>query len=116
MVLEDTAALLGLVFAFLGIFLGHLSYNPYFDGIALVAIGLLLMSMAWFLAFRAKGLLMGERVNPDELADIRRRVESNPSMQKAGDILSMYMGLDNLLINMVSSSLLAQRMNRCTRR
>jgi divalent metal cation (Fe/Co/Zn/Cd) transporter len=45
-VLEDFAAMLGLVFAFLGIFLGHLLNNPYLDGIASIAIGLLLMSVA----------------------------------------------------------------------
>jgi cation diffusion facilitator family transporter len=99
-VFEDSAALLGLVFAFLGIFLGHLLHNPYLDGVASVAIGLLLMSVAWFLASRTKGLLMGEGVNPDELADIRRRVESDPMIKKAGDILTMYMGPDELLINM----------------
>jgi cation diffusion facilitator family transporter len=99
-VFEDSAALLGLLFAFLGIFLGHLLHNPYLDGIASVAIGLLLMSVAWFLASRTKGLLMGEGVNPDELEDIRRRVEADPMIKKAGDILTMYMGPHELLINM----------------
>lgn len=74
-VLEDSAALLGLIFAFLGVFLGHLLSNPYLDGIASVAIGLLLMSVAGILSSRTKGLLVGEGVKPDELADIRRRVE-----------------------------------------
>ncbi len=99
-VFEDSAAMLGLVFAFLGIFLGHLLHNPYLDGVASIAIGLLLMSVAWFLASRTKGLLMGEGVNPDELADIRQRVESDPAVERAGDILTMYMGPHDLLINM----------------
>ena len=99
-VFEDSAAILGLAFAFLGIFLGHLFHNPYPDGIASVAIGLLLMSVAWFLASRTKGLLMGEGVSPEELADIRRRVESDPAVQKAGDILTVYMGPQDLIINM----------------
>jgi cation diffusion facilitator family transporter len=99
-VLEDTAALLGLIFAFLGIFLGHLLHNPYLDGVASIAIGLLLMSVAWFLASRTMGLLLGEGVNPDELADIRRRVESDPAVERAGDILTMYMGPHELLVNM----------------
>jgi cation diffusion facilitator family transporter len=50
-VLEDSAAMLGLVFAFLGVFFGHLLKNPYLDGAASVAIGLLLMGVAFFLAF-----------------------------------------------------------------
>lgn len=99
-VFEDTAAMFGLVFAFMGIFLGHLFHNPYLDGIASIAIGLLLMSVAWFLASRTKGLLMGEGVSPEELADIRRRVESDPSVEKAGNILTMYMGPQDLIVNM----------------
>ncbi len=99
-VFEDSAAMLGLVFALLGIFLGHLLHNPYLDGVASIAIGLLLMSVAWFLASRTKGLLMGEGVNPNEQADIRKRVESDPAIERAGDILTMYMGPQNLIINM----------------
>ncbi len=99
-VFEDSAALLGLVFAFLGIFLGHMFNNPYLDGVASIAIGLLLMSVAWFLASRTKGLLLGEGVNSEELADIRRRVESDPAVERAGDILTMYMGPHELLVNM----------------
>ena len=99
-VLEDSAAMLGLIFAFFGIFLGHLLNNPYLDGIASIAIGLLLMSVAWILASRTSGLLLGEGVNPGELADIRRRVESDPAVDRAGDILTMYMGPHDLLVNM----------------
>jgi divalent metal cation (Fe/Co/Zn/Cd) transporter len=99
-VLEDSAAMLGLVFAFRGIFFGHMFGNPYLDGIASIAIGLLLMSVAGILSSRTKGLLLGEGVNPDELADIRRRVESDPVVERAGDILTMYMGSHDLLVNM----------------
>ena len=99
-VLEDSAALLGLIFAFLGIFLGHLFNNAYLDGAASIAIGLLLMSVAGILASRTMGLLLGEGVNPGELADIRRRVESDPAVERAGDILTMYMGPHDLLVNM----------------
>ena len=99
-VFEDSAAMLGLLFAFLGIFFGHLLNNPYLDGIASIAIGLLLMSVAWILASRTSGLLVGEGVSPEELADIRRRVESDPAVERAGDILTMYMGPHDLLVNM----------------
>jgi cation diffusion facilitator family transporter len=99
-VLEDSAALLGLIFAFLGIFLGHLFNNPYLDGVASVVIGLLLMSVAGILASRTMGLLLGEGVSHDELKDIRQRVESDPAVERAGDILTMYMGPHDLLVNM----------------
>jgi cation diffusion facilitator family transporter len=99
-VLEDSAALLGLVFAFIGIFFGHLFNNAYLDGAASIAIGLLLMSVAGILSSRTMGLLLGEGVSPGELADIRRRVESDPAVERAGDILTMYMGPHDLLVNM----------------
>jgi cation diffusion facilitator family transporter len=99
-VLEDSAAMLGLVFAFLGIFLGHMFHNAYLDGLASVAIGLLLMSVAGILASRTMGLLIGEGVTPEELRDIRRRVEADPAVERAGDILTMYMGPNDLLVNM----------------
>jgi cation diffusion facilitator family transporter len=118
-VLEDSAALLGLIFAFLGIFLGHLFNNVYLDGAASIAIGLLLMSVAWILASRTMGLLLGEGVNPDELADIRRRVESDPSIERAGDILTMYIGPHELLVNMgvsFAAGTTAEQMHEAIRR
>src|SRR6266478_7681458 len=47
---EDTAALLGLIVAFLGIYLGHLLNNPYLDGVASIIIGVILAAVAGFLA------------------------------------------------------------------
>ncbi|MRS11968.1 MAG: cation diffusion facilitator family transporter [Actinobacteria bacterium] len=99
-VLEDTAAMLGLVLAFLGVFFGHVLQNPYLDGAASIAIGLLLMSVAFLLAFETKGLLLGEGVDAEALADIRRRVEGDPAVTSAGDILTMYMGPHELLLNL----------------
>jgi cation diffusion facilitator family transporter len=98
--LEDSAAMLGLVLAFLGVFFGHLLRNPYLDGAASVMIGLLLMGVAFILAFETKSLLLGEGVDPVTLADIRRRVEAIPGVEKAGDILTMYMGPQDLLVNL----------------
>ena len=99
-VLEDSAALLGLFFAFLGIFFGHLLGNPYLDGGASITIGLLLMSVAFFLAFETKGLLLGESADTVILEDIRRRVESEPMVERAEEIRTMYMGPYELLINL----------------
>ena len=99
-VLEDSAALLGLVFAFFGIFLGHLLKNPYLDGTASVVIGLLLMSVAFLLAFNTKGLLLGEGADAAMLADIRRRVESDSTVEHVTEILTMYMGPYEVLVNL----------------
>jgi cation diffusion facilitator family transporter len=62
---EDTAALLGLVVAFLGVFFGHLLHNPYLDPAASVVIGLILAGVALLLAIESKGLLVGESADPD---------------------------------------------------
>ncbi|MGI2336584.1 MAG: cation diffusion facilitator family transporter [Dehalogenimonas sp.] len=99
-VLEDGAAMLGLIVATLGIFFGHLLQNPYLDGAASVIIGLLLMSVAMLLAFETKGLLLGEGVGPETLADIRRRVEADPAVKQSAEILTMYIGPNSLLINL----------------
>lgn len=99
-VLEDSAAMLGLIFAFLGVFLGHLLKNPYLDGTASVIIGLLLMGVAFILAFETKSLLLGEGVDAAMLANIRRRVESEPAVARAAEILTMYMGPHELLVNL----------------
>jgi cation diffusion facilitator family transporter len=99
-VLEDSAAMLGLVCAFLGVFFGHLLHNPYLDGVASIVIGLLLMSVAFLLAFETKGLLLGEGVDATTLADIRTRVESDPAVERAAEMLTMYMGPHDLLVNL----------------
>ncbi len=98
--LEDGVAMLGLVFAFLGIFFGHLLGNAYLDGVASIAIGLLLMAVAFILAYETKGLLLGEGVDAAALANIRRLVESDPAILRASDILTMYMGPHDLLVNL----------------
>jgi len=118
-VLEDSAAMLGLIFAFLGIFFGHMFNNPYLDGFASIAIGVLLMSVAGILASRSQGLLLGEGVNPDELKDIRRRVESDPAVERACDILTMYLGPHDLLVNMgvcFTEGTTAEQMHKAIRR
>ncbi len=97
-VLEDTAAELGLVLAFLGLFFGHLLNNPYLDGIAAIAIGVLLAAVAIVLLHETKGLLIGEGLNRDELDEVRQLVEADESVVRCGRILSMYMGPDSLVI------------------
>ena len=57
---EDTAAMLGLLVAFLGILLGDIYHNPIFDGIASLLIGVILSLTAGLLAYESKGLLIGE--------------------------------------------------------
>ncbi|MCE5203703.1 MAG: cation diffusion facilitator family transporter [Actinomycetia bacterium] len=99
-VLEDSAAMIGLIVAFLGVFFGHLLENPYFDGGASIIIGLLLMSVAWILGSETKGLLLGESADAATLARIREAVESDRAVERAGEILTMYMGPSELVVNL----------------
>ncbi len=98
-VLEDTAAELGLVIAFLGLFLGHLFKNPYFDGIAAICIGVLLACVAIILLWETKGLLIGEGLEIEELEEVKQIVEADESIVRCGRILSIYMGPESLVIN-----------------
>jgi len=53
---SSATTLLGRIFASVGVFLGHMLKNPYLDGVASVVIGLLLISVAFILAFQTKGI------------------------------------------------------------
>jgi cation diffusion facilitator family transporter len=99
-VLEDSAAMLGLLFAFLGVLLGHLLKNPYFDGAASVLIGVLLMCVAFLLAFETKELLLGEGLSKAQVEALRQQVESDPAVESGAEILTMYMGPGDLLVNL----------------
>ncbi len=98
-VFEDSAAMLGLTVAFLGVFLGHLLENPYFDGGASIVIGLILMGVAWLLAVETQGLLLGEGADPATVRRIREIVEADEAVERAGDVLTMYMGSHDMILN-----------------
>lgn len=96
--LEDSAALLGLVFAFLGIFLGTQFGLPYLDGAASVIIGLLLCGVAVLMVYESKGLLIGESLEREALESIRKLVEADPAVERLSHIHSMYLGANEVLL------------------
>lgn len=98
-VFEDSAAMLGLIVAFIGVFLGHVLENPYFDGGASIVIGLILMGVAWLLAVETQGLLLGEGADTETVARLREIVDGDESVERAGEILTMYMGSHDMLVN-----------------
>lgn len=98
--LEDSAAIIGLVIALLGVALGHWLHNPYLDGSASVAIGILLAAVAVVLAYESKGLLVGEAVLPEKLAAIRSLIEADPAVREAVRALSMHFGPHEILLNL----------------
>jgi cation diffusion facilitator family transporter len=99
-VFEDTGALVGLVIAFCGVFLGHQLSNPYLDGVASIVIGLVLATMSFFLAYETKGLLIGEGVEPDTLRGIRSLVEADTGVAHVSRLLTMYFGPHEVMLTL----------------
>ena len=96
---EDSAAMLGLVVAFVGVGLSHLTGQYWFDGAAAVIIGLILGATAVWLAYETKGLLIGESASPKVAQDIRDLATANPRILHVNEILTMHMGPDFILVN-----------------
>lgn len=94
--LEDSTALMGILIAFLGIFLGQQFGINYFDGAASVLIGLLLCGIALFLGAESKSLLIGEAVAPETIKGIREIAESEKDVERAKKILTIYIGPDDV--------------------
>ncbi|MBP5975642.1 cation transporter [Brasilonema sp. CT11] len=97
---EDTAAILGLLVALVGIFLGHFFNNPYFDGVASIIIGVLLAVVAVLLARESKGLLVGESANPHTIANIRSLAKTEPNVQDVMRVLTMQLSPQEVLLNL----------------
>jgi cation diffusion facilitator family transporter len=97
-VFEDAADVLGLIVAFLGVFLGHQLNNPYFDGAASIIIGLLLTFISIMLARESRSLLMGETADKSLLDKISVIVKKDPAIKDVQSPLSMYMAPEEVLV------------------
>jgi len=98
--LEDAAALLGLVIAFVGLVLAQVLDMPALDGAASVAIGLVLAGSAILLAYETKGLLIGEAAAPEVVNKVRRIVGAEHGVDRINEILTMHMGPHDVLLNL----------------
>lgn len=96
---EDSAAMLGIIVAFLGIWLGHYFHLPWLDGAASVVIGLILGLTAWFLAVETKDLLIGEAASPECVAGIERVAAATPGVKKVNEVLTLHMGPESIVVN-----------------
>lgn len=97
---EDTAALLGLIVAGIGVFFGHLFNNLYLDGASSVVIGLILSTVAVLLAYEVKGLLVGESASTQIVKNIRALAESDPAVAGVMRLLTMQFGPHEVLLNL----------------
>lgn len=97
---EDSAAESGLIVAILGVFLTHQTGNPRFDAAASIIIGLILIVVAVLLLKETKGLLIGEGLSPYEIEDIVHIVENDKCVNRCGQVLSMYMGPQDMILTL----------------
>lgn len=96
---EDSAAMIGLVVAFLGIFLGQITGIVYFDGAASIVIGLILAGTATWLAYETKGLLIGESANESKINGIRELASAYDVVEHVNEVLTLHMGPEFILVN-----------------
>jgi cation diffusion facilitator family transporter len=96
--LEDSAALAGLVVAILGVGLSQWLDLPALDGVASIVIGLILVATAVFLGRETLSLLTGESASRASLDDVRVLLRDDPRVQSVEEILSMQLGPREVLV------------------
>lgn len=97
---EDSAALVGLAFAALGVWVSHRFLLPKADAIASIAIGVLLACVAVLLIHESRSLLVGEGVRPETARTIQEMARRHAEVSRVGRPLSMYVGRDTVLVTL----------------
>ena len=96
--LEDLAALIGLVLALLGVSLSKLTDNGYFDVASTAAIGVLLVLVAIVLAIETKSLLLGESASPQAQTRLRDSIEATTGIDRVIHMKTLHLGPEELLV------------------
>jgi cation diffusion facilitator family transporter len=96
--LEDLAALLGLVLALVGVALAVITGDGIWDGVGSMTIGVLLGVVAIILAIETKSLLIGEAADPEVERSIRTALESVDEVDHIIDLRTQHLGPEDLLI------------------
>ncbi|MHB1234966.1 MAG: cation diffusion facilitator family transporter [Microbacteriaceae bacterium] len=96
--LEDTAALAGLVLAFLGVGLTIITGNGVFDAIGTLAIGVLLIAVAVVLGIETKSLLVGEGAGAEDLRTIQEAIAEDERVEAIIHMRTLYLGPDELMV------------------
>lgn len=97
-VLEDSAALIGLALAGLGVSLHAVTGSPVYDGVASLLIGLLLVWVAFELAETCKTLLIGQQADLPLVREVATWLEGQPEVVDVVDLLTMWVGVDSILL------------------
>ena len=95
---EDTAAMLGLIVAFVGLLLTQYLGLPWLDGAASVVIGLILAGTAWVLAYETKGLLIGEAADPEMVSRVKALAENTPGVVAMNELRTLHRGPEDVLL------------------
>jgi cation diffusion facilitator family transporter len=94
--------LIGLLIAFLGVFLGHLLHNPYYDGIASMVIGIFLIGVSILLARESRSLVLGKSVSKKTMREIIALAETDPSIITVKRHFSMYMLPEEVVLQLIA--------------
>jgi cation diffusion facilitator family transporter len=98
-IFEDSAALLGILIAAGGLYLTEQGDGAYWDGVASIAIGVVLAIVAFVLARTSRGLLLGEAASQKSVQAIKAAIESHPNVVKLVELLTMHLAPKQILIN-----------------
>ena len=95
---EDSAALIGLVLAAIGVSASHYFGDPRLDGLASIAIGLVLTFVALLLAREAKGLIIGEAADPALILSIRHALEARPEITAINHVRTIHTAPESIFV------------------
>jgi cation diffusion facilitator family transporter len=94
--LENGAAMAGIIAAAVGLALSQLTGDPFFDGAASVVIGVILALTSCLLAYESKALLIGEAADPEMVAALHVMVESTKGVTAVGQVLTVHSAPDQV--------------------
>jgi len=102
-IFEDSAALLGIIIAAVGLYLTEHQVWPgsgaYWDGLASMTIGVVLAIVAFVLARSSRALLLGEAATPKSIAAIHGAIENHPNVREVVELLTMHLAPKQILVN-----------------
>src|ERR1700750_44374 len=98
--LENGAAMAGIIAAALGLLLAQLTRDPFYDGAASVVIGVILCLTAALLAYESKGLLIGEAADPVLVKNLRNLAADQPGVVGVGHVLTVHSSPDQITVMM----------------
>lgn len=113
---EDSAALVGIVIALIGIFLADVLNAPVIDGIASICIGLVLAGTATMLAIESKSLLLGETITPELAAAVSAIAVAQPQVRSVNGVLGSHLAPEQVLLSLsleFEDDLVTQEIERC---